>query len=181
MLSSLELIRKQLPEDGNGQIIALVDVGANVMNLTVLRDGQQLYAREQAFGGNQLTQDIARLYGMTFEEAEAEKRRNALPDNYEAELLQPFVESMALEVSRALQFFFTSTPHNRVDHIMLAGGSAPLPGLTEAVTQQTGFACSAVNPFDGMEIGSSVRLKKMVREAPSYLTSCGLAMRRFLQ
>ena len=63
----------------------------------------------------------------------------------------------------------------------LAGGSAPLPGLTEAVTQQTGFACSAVNPFDGMEIGSSVRLKKMVREAPSYLTSCGLAMRRFLQ
>jgi len=64
---------------------------------------------------------------------------------------------------------------------MLAGGSAPLPGLTEAVTQQTGFACSAVNPFDGMEIGSSVRLKKMVREAPSYLTSCGLAMRRFLQ
>ena len=81
VLSSLELIQKQLPDEGRGKIIALVDVGANVMNLTVLRDGQQLYAREQAFGGNQLTQDIARLYGMTFEEAEAEKRRGSLPDN----------------------------------------------------------------------------------------------------
>ena len=107
VLAAFELIEKQLPDNGKGQIVALVDVGANVMNLTVLRNGQQLYGREQAFGGNQLTQDVARLFGMTFEEAESEKRRNNLPDNYEAELLQPFVESMALEVSRALQFFFT--------------------------------------------------------------------------
>jgi type IV pilus assembly protein PilM len=84
-----DLIEKQLPEGGRGQIIALVDVGANVMNLTVLRNGQQLYVREQAFGGNQLTQDIARLFGMSFEEAEAEKRRNNLPEKYEAELLRP--------------------------------------------------------------------------------------------
>ena len=56
-----------------------------------------------------------------------------------------------------------------------------LPGLTAAVTQQTTFACSLVNPFEGMEMGSAVRLKKMTREAPSYLTSCGLALRRFLQ
>ncbi|MDY0105829.1 MAG: pilus assembly protein PilM, partial [Giesbergeria sp.] len=104
-----------------------------------------------------------------------------LPDDYSSNVLRPFVESLSQEIGRALQFFFTSTPHNRVDHIMLAGGSAPLQGLTEAVTQHTGFPCSVVNPFDGMEIGSSVRMKKMVREAPSYLTSCGLAMRRFLQ
>ena len=106
-LAAFDLISKQLPEGGKGQVIALVDIGANVMSLTVLRDGQQLYGREQAFGGNQLTQDVARLFGMTFEEAETEKRRNNLPDNYESEVLQPFVESMALEVSRALQFFFT--------------------------------------------------------------------------
>ena len=88
---------------------------------------------------------------------------------------------MVQEVGRALQFFFTSTPHNKVDYVMLAGGSAALPGLTAAVTQQTTFACSVVNPFEGMEIGGGVRLKKMTREAPSYLTSCGLALRRFLQ
>jgi len=56
-----------------------------------------------------------------------------------------------------------------------------LPGLTDAVTLHSSFACMLVNPFEGMELGSDVRMKKMVREAPSYLTSCGLAMRRFLQ
>ena len=62
-----------------------------------------------------------------------------------------------------------------------SGGGATylLPGLVEAVSQQTGCACSLANPFEGMEIGSGVRLKRMAREAPSYLTSCGLAMRRF--
>jgi type IV pilus assembly protein PilM len=113
-----------LPEGGKGQIIALVDVGANVMNLTVLRNDQQIYAREQAFGGNQLTQDIARMFNMSFEEAEAEKRRNSLPEKYESELLRPFLEALALELSRALQFFFTSTQFNQVNHIVLAGGCA---------------------------------------------------------
>jgi len=88
---------------------------------------------------------------------------------------------MVQEIGRALQFFFTSTPHNKVDYVMLAGGSAALPGLSEAVTQQTTFHCRLMNPFEGMEIGDGVRLKKIAREAPSYLTACGLALRRFLQ
>ena len=149
--------------------------------MQVMRNDEVLYDRDQAFGGAQLTQLIVRQYGFSVEEAEAKKRSGELPEDYQSAVLRPFVDSMAQEIGRALQFFFTSTPYNRVDHIMLAGGSAPLAGLPEAVTQQTGFACSLINPFDGMEIGSGVRLKKMVREAPSYLTSCGLAMRRFLQ
>jgi len=124
---------------------------------------------------------IVRQYGFSLEEAESKKRSGELPDDYESTVLQPFVESMVQEIGRALQFFFTSTPYNKVDYVMLAGGSAALPGLTAAVTQHTSFACSLVNPFDGMEIGSNVRLKKMTRESPSYLTSCGLALRRFMQ
>ncbi|MDR0380229.1 MAG: pilus assembly protein PilM, partial [Candidatus Accumulibacter sp.] len=147
MLSSLELIMKQSPGGGKGRITALVDVGANVMNLTVLRNGQQLYTRDQSFGGNQLTQDIARLYGMTFAEAEADKRRNALPENYEAELLHPFVENMALEVSRALQFFFTSTQFNKVDRIVLSGGCAVLPGCDEVIASRTQIDTIVANPF----------------------------------
>jgi type IV pilus assembly protein PilM len=54
---------------------------------------------------------------------------------------------MAQEIGRALQFFFTSTPYNKVDHILLAGGSAALPGFTEAVTHQTSFACMVINPL----------------------------------
>lgn len=179
VLSAFELIAKQFPDNGKGQIIALIDVGANVMNLTVLRDGQQLYAREQAFGGNQLTQDIARMFGMTFEEAEAEKRRNGLPDNYEAEVLRPFVESMALEVSRALQFFFTSTQFTQIDHIVLAGGCAVLPGADEAVASRTQVNTVIANPFADMVLSDRVRAKSLLADASSLMAACGLAMRRF--
>ncbi len=124
---------------------------------------------------------LVRQYGFTHDEAENKKRAGELPADYAATVLGPYVESLAQEVERALKFFFTSTPHHRVDYILLAGGTASLPGLREAVTQHTTFACQVVNPFHGMALGRSVREKKMLREAPSYLTACGLAMRRFLR
>lgn len=172
---------ENLPDRGRGTIVALFEVGALTTSMQVIRDEEVLYERDQAFGGAQLTQLIVRQYGFSLEEAESKKRSGELPEDYESSVLRPFVDSMVQEISRALQFFFTSTPHNKVDYVMLAGGSAALPGLTEAVTQQAGVPCSLVNPFEGMEIGDGVRLKKMTREAPSYLTSCGLALRRFLQ
>jgi len=178
-LSAFELIEKQLPDGGHNQIIALVDVGANSMNLTVLKNDQQLYAREQAFGGNQLTQDIARQYGMSFEEAEAAKRANNLPDTYDAELLRPFVDNMALEVSRALQFFFTSTQFNQVHHIVLAGGCAVLPGADEAVASRTQINTVVANPFANMVLSDRVKARNLLADASSLLVACGLAMRRF--
>ena len=69
-------------------------------------------------------------------------------------------------------------PDDVRDLIIIGGACA---GLTAAVTLHTNFPCTLVNPFDGMEIGNAVRLKKMTREASSYLTSCGLALRRFAQ
>lgn len=179
VLSAFELIEKQFPDGGKGQIIALVDVGANVMNLTVLRNDQQLYAREQAFGGNQLTQDIARHYGMSFEEAEAAKRSNNLPDNYEAELLRPYIESMALEVSRALQFFFTSTQFNQINHIVLSGGCAIIPGADEVVASRTQINTIVANPFADMVLSDRVRAKNLLTDASSLMVACGLALRRF--
>lgn len=170
-----------LPNRGAGSIVALFEVGAMTTSMQVIRDDELLYDRDQAFGGAQLTQMIIRQYGFSQEEAETKKRNDELPEDFAAVVLQPFIESLVQEVGRALQFFFTSTTHNKVDMVMLAGGSASLPGLTAAVTRQTGFACSVVNPFEGMEVASSVRVDKMSREAPSYLTSCGLALRRFLQ
>lgn len=178
-MAAARLIQR-LPGEGRDAVVALFEVGAMTTSMQVLRNDDVLYDRDQAFGGAQLTQLIARQYGFSSEEAETKKRAGDLPEDYPSAVLKPFVQSLTQEVMRALQFFFTSTPYNRVDHILMAGGSASLPGLVEAVSQQTGFACSLVNPFDGMEIGGGVRLKKMAREAPSYLTSCGLAMRRFV-
>jgi len=105
----------------------------------------------------------------------------AAPDDYESSILAPFVDSLSQEIGRALQYFFTSTPHHKVHYVMLAGGTATLPGLKDRVTELTGFASMVVNPFENMKLGSAVREAKLRREASSYLTACGLAMRRFAQ
>ncbi len=170
-----------MPNQGVGSIVALFEVGAMTTSMQVIRNDDVLYDRDQAFGGAQLTQQIVRQYGFSLEEAENKKRSGELPDDYASLVLQPFIESLVQEISRALQFFFTSTTYNKVDMVMLAGGSAALPGLTAAVTKQTGFSCTVANPFEGMEMASGIRLSHLAREGPSYLTSCGLALRRFLQ
>jgi len=172
---------EQLPEEGKDALVALFELGAMTTSMQVMKNEEVVYDRDQAFGGAQLTQLIVRQYGFSPEEAETKKRSGEMPEDYEAAVLRPFVENMAQEIGRALQFFFTSTPHNRVDYVMLAGGSSSLPGLTEAVTAQTSFTCQVLNPFEGMEIASGIKESKMRREAPSYLSACGLAMRRFLQ
>lgn len=170
-----------LPNRGENHIVALFEVGALTTSMQVMRNDDVLYDRDQAFGGAQLTQLIVRQYGFSVEEAETKKRSGDLPDDYPVVVLRPFVESLVQEIGRALQFFFTSTTHNKVDLVMLAGGSASLQGLTAAVTKQTTFACAMADPFEGMILADGVGAKKVSREAPSYLTSCGLALRRFIQ
>ncbi|RTL35014.1 MAG: pilus assembly protein PilM [Rhodocyclaceae bacterium] len=177
-LAAFELVQEQLPDRGEDKIIALVDAGANVMNVSVLRNGNQVYAREQAFGGFLLTQDIMRHFGMSLEEAESGKRTGSLPESYESDLLRPFMDAMALEVSRALQFFFTSTQFNQVDHIVLAGGCAVIPGLAETVAGRTQVDTLVANPFANMSLGSKVRPKNLAADAPALLVACGLALRR---
>ncbi|GBU15039.1 pilus assembly protein PilM [Polaromonas sp.] len=171
---------ENLPNGGEDAIVALFEIGALSTSMQVIRNDEVLYERDQAFGGAQLTQLIVRQYGFSAEEAESKKRKGDLPDDYGSHVLKPFVESLSQEVGRAIQFFFTSTTHNKIDSIMLAGGSSSLAGLPDAVTRQTSFPSMLVNPFMGIEMGPSIKDKKMHREAASYLTACGLALRRFL-
>lgn len=169
------------PGNGVDLVVALFEVGAMTTSMQVLCNAEVLYDRDQAFGGAQLTQMLVRHYGFSQEEAESKKLSGDLPEDYVTAVLKPFSDNLVQEFSRALQFFFTSTTHNKVDLILLGGGSAALPGLKDAVMQQTGFNCAIANPFEGMTIGPDVRQETLALEAPSYLTACGLAMRRFLQ
>jgi len=168
-----------LPNKGQGQIIAVFSIGQTITYLTVVLNRQTIFEREQVFGGQQLTQDLVRLYGLTPEEAELKKRTGDLPDNYQRDLLQPFVEQAATDIGRALQFFFTSTPYTRVDQIYLAGGSSVVPGLAEAVAQRTQVPAEILSPFQGMELAGTVRERQLRADAPSLLVATGLAMRRF--
>jgi type IV pilus assembly protein PilM len=177
--SAFELIAGQFPDNGKDRNIAIVDVGATVMNVNILRNGQSIYMREQPFGGAQLTQEVQNRFGLSPEEAEAAKRAGGLPENYEAEVLQPFMDTLALEVARALQFFFTSTQHNQVNHIVLSGGCAGIMGIDEIVAKRTQVETVVANPFANMALSSKIRPKNLSQDAPSLMVACGLAMRRF--
>ena len=150
--AALDRITAMMPDAGAGQIVALFQVGAQVTHISVMLDGDTIYEREQPFGGNQLTQDIVRAYGLSFEEAESRKRAGDLPENYQAELPTPFLETAALEVTRAIQFFYTSTPYTRIDQLFLAGGCALMPGLLDIVASRTRISSTVVSPFKGMEL-----------------------------
>jgi len=177
--AAFELIEDQFPEKGKDQNIAMIDIGATVMAVNVLRNDQSIYMREQPFGGNQLTLEIQNRFGLSPEEAEAAKRAGGLPENYEAEVLLPFMDMLGLEVARALQFFFTSTQYNQVNHLVLCGGCAALPGVDEAVNKRTQVATVVANPFTNMAVSSKIRPKNLTQDAPSLMVACGLAMRRF--
>jgi type IV pilus assembly protein PilM len=177
--AAVQRLIEQLPNSGEGMVIPVFYIGANSTALVVMHDGEAIYERDQPFGGQQLTGDISRTYGMPVEEAEAKKRAGDLPADYETEVLRPFVDSAVTEIGRSLQFFFTSTPYSRVDQIMLAGGSAVIAGLPEALIQRVQVPAAVVSPFKGMAIGASIRDKQLRADAPALLTPCGLAMRRF--
>ena len=160
-------------------VTVIVDIGATVTRVTVLHNGQTVSTREQQIGGNQLTQDIARAFDMPPEEAEAAKRVGSLPENFGPDVLAPFNEKIVLEIQRALQFFFTSTQFNKVDHILLTGGCAMLDGLEEMVAQRTQVHTVVANPFANMALSSKIKPRQLTLDAPSLMVACGLAMRRF--
>ena len=172
-------IRSQLPGGAADQCVALVDIGASVMNVNVLRNGQSVYARDQQMGGEQLTQMIQNAFGLSAEEAEAGKRNGGLPENYDSEVLSPFCENAAGEVARAIQLFFTSTQFSEISYIVLAGGCATLSGLDDAVATRTQVNTLVANPFAQMTLSSRIKPRQLQADAPSLMIACGLALRRF--
>jgi len=176
---AFRLSAPSVPANGRDQNIALVDIGAHVTHFYVLRNNQFLFSRDQVFGGDQLTQDIQRAFNLSAEEAESAKRNQGLPENYDNDVLQPFMETLALEITRALQFFFTSTSHSQVDQIVLSGGCAVLPGLDDLVAKRAGVATILANPFANMEASDRIRPRQLAQDAPMLLIATGLALRSF--
>jgi type IV pilus assembly protein PilM len=179
METAFTLLDQQLPDNGVGKTIAIVDIGATMTTLSVSHDFNVIYTREQVFGGKQLTQEIQSRYGLSYEEAGLAKKQGGLPDDYETEILQPFKESLTQQVSRSLQFFFSSSQHATVDHIVLAGGCASLPGIEEMVEDKMGITTSVANPFANMSLASRIKADAIYTDAPALMIACGLAMRRF--
>lgn len=160
-------------------VLAVIDIGATMTSLNVMENGDLIYTREQAFGGKQLTEEIMRRYGLAYEEAGRLKKVGGLPDNYIPEVLEPFKETMAQQVSRFLQFFYTAGQHQTVSMIALAGGCAAIPGIDELIESTLGIKTIISNPFTNMELSSRVNAQALSNDAPALMIACGLAMRSF--
>jgi len=160
-------------------LVAVVDIGATMTTLAVLKNQRTIYSREQVFGGKQLTDEIMRRYGLSYEEAGRAKRKGGLPESYEMEALEPFKESLVQQVSRLLQFFFAGSEYSRVDQVVLAGGCAAIDGITELLEQQLGVPCVVANPLARMSLSSRVQAQTLAQDAPALMIAVGLAMRSF--
>ena len=176
--NAFELVADQIGIDTNSRV-AIVDVGATMTTLIVMDGGRTIYTREQVFGGKQLTDEVMRRYGLSYEEAGLAKRQGGLPESYEQEVLEPFKEAMVQQVSRSLQFFFSSSEHDSVEHIVLAGGCASIAGVSDLVQHQLDTPCTAANPVANMAVASRVRAQALSADAPALMIACGLAMRSF--
>jgi type IV pilus assembly protein PilM len=178
MENAFKLIADQLPAGRDG-LTAVVDVGATMTSLNVLKNQRSIYTREQVFGGKQLTDEVMRRYGLSYEEAGMAKRQGGLPESYEIEVLEPFKEAMVQQVSRLLQFFFAGSEFNRVDQVVLAGGCAGISGVREMVEEQLGVPTIVASPVANMSLASKVQAQALAQDAPALMIACGLAMRSF--
>jgi len=179
MEHSYELIANHMPGGGMEKAVAILDVGATTTTINVMHNNRSVYTRHHAFGGRQLTEEIQRRYGLSYEEAGLAKKQGGLPDNYQTDVLRPFMEAMCQEIMRALQFFYSSSPFNNVDQLLLAGGCAQIPGIDELVAARIGVPSMVANPFASMSISSRIKPQLLSNDAPSLMIACGLALRSF--
>lgn len=163
----------------DNETIAVVDIGASMTTLSVIRNNMTIYTREQIFGGKQLTEEIQRRYGLTNEQAGYHKKHGGLPDDYAEHVLEPFKEGIVQQVSRSLQFFFSSSEYSSIDQIILAGGTSLIPNLTQKVEEKLGISAALALPITHMSASPQVNLALMQSENPALLVCCGLALRSF--
>lgn len=161
------------------ETVAVIDIGSAMTTLSVLKDHTTVYNREQNFGGKLLTEEIQRRYGLSYEEAGLAKKKGGLPEDYESEVLTPFMEGVVQQVSRSLQFFFSSSEYSDIEHIILAGGTSTIPGLAALVEEKLGITTTLVDPFSNMSISNKVNEELLRADSSALMISCGLALRSF--
>ena len=177
--NAMALLNGQNTAMAQARLVAVMDVGATTSTLSVLENSKIIYTREQIFGGRQLTDEIQRRYGLSYEEAGLAKRQGGLPDNYEPEVLRPFMESMAQEIHRALQFFYSANQSGTVEHVVIAGGCASITGIDVLVQNRIETTTSIANPFSQMTAAPRVRSQALMNDAPALVIAAGLALRSF--
>ncbi|MDX1454821.1 MAG: pilus assembly protein PilM [Gammaproteobacteria bacterium] len=178
--NACELLTYQMPDEGLDKTIALVDFGATTTTFSVLHDRKIIYTRDQAFGGKQLTEEIMRHYGLSFEEAGKAKKEGGLPSNYKQEILDPFIEDMAQQINRSIQFFLSSSnEYEELAQIIICGGCSAIPGAAEYIQDRLESPTVVGDPLGQMKLSGKAKSQLVEADSSALMLACGLAMRSF--
>jgi type IV pilus assembly protein PilM len=178
--NACKLMTHQMPDGGNERTVAVVDFGASTTTFSVLKNLRVVYTRDFSFGGQQLTEEIMRTYGLSMEEAGRAKKEGGLPSNYQPEVLDPFIDDMTQQVSRSLQFYLASgSGREQPEQILVCGGCANIPGVADVIASRVGIAADRGDPLGQMKLSSKAKAQSVKKDATALLTACGLALRSF--
>lgn len=166
----------KIPAD---DLVALFDIGASGITLTVMQDQHSIYQRQQAFDTRALESELRRQMGCSQDEALTHLRSAEFPAGFESSVLEPFRDSLCQSMGRLLQYFYSTTEFNTINKILLSGGGAGTHGLPEALDERLGIPTTVANPLASMALGSGVRGQDLATDAPSLFLATGLALRSF--
>ena len=167
------------------EAVALVNIGAQVVNINVVLDGAPVFTRDITTAGNQYTEEIQKALTISFEEAERLKLGGDRSDNDQEvipeevdQAMQSVTEMVIGEISRSLDFFSATAADNRIERVLLSGGSSRVAGFESAFHERTGLSVELLNPLAKMQSNSKFDPEYLADLAPGLGVGLGLAMRR---
>jgi type IV pilus assembly protein PilM len=168
-------------EPASTSTVALLNLGASVMNINIVKGTTPLFTRDVSVGGNQYTDSLQKELDLSFEDAEKLKlgqRVGTVSEDAKMPILQQVTEIIVLEIQKTFDFFRATAAGEHIERIYIAGGSSRVPGLMEALRQEFSLPVEVLNPFQ--RIGSSNIASDLVdQNAGQLAVAVGLALRSF--
>src|SRR5208337_3831066 len=137
-------------EPDAGQTVALLNIGASVMNINIVRGGVPLFTRDVSVGGNQYTDALQKELDLSFDDAERLKKGDTLPsvtDEQKSQILRSVSDILTLEIQKTFDFFRATASGENIQRIMVAGGTARVPGLVDLLREEFAMPVEELNPF----------------------------------
>jgi type IV pilus assembly protein PilM len=158
-------------------IVALVNVGHETTNVSILDDGVPILTRDIPFGSRKIREDLQRERGLTAEQAEDVVQARETADDLDS-FVASSADEIAVGIERASAFLMTREDGNSVGRIFLSGGGARIPGMAESLARRMNVETEIVNPFERVPVRPDAAGEISIDEAaPMLLLPLGLALR----
>src|SRR6202045_2568018 len=170
-------------EPDAGQTVALLNIGASVMNINIVRGGIPLFTRDVSVGGNQYTDALQKELDLSFEDAERLKKGEniaGVAEEHRGTILRSVTDILVLEIQKTFDFFRATATGESIQKIVVAGGTARVPGLVDLFHEEFAMPVEELNPFRKVLIDPGKHSDDQIREmAPRLAIAVGLALRSF--